>query len=144
MERYWTAWQALAGAGRACLVEGWREDELLATGMLVVEGEQSFYLFAGSRREGQGETKRYASYGVQWAMMREARARGARRHDLWGVAPANAGPDHPWHGVGLFKKGFGGREVTWAGSWELVIDPLVYRLRSAAARLRRRNRPDVP
>lgn len=144
VERYWTAWRALAGAGRACLVEGWRADELLATGMLVVEGEQSFYLFAGSRREQPGETKRYASYAVQWAMMAEARARGARRHDLWGVAPANAGPDHPWHGVGLFKKGFGGHEVTWAGSWEIVIDPLVYRLRSAAARLRRRTRRDVP
>jgi lipid II:glycine glycyltransferase (peptidoglycan interpeptide bridge formation enzyme) len=144
LERYWTAWQALAGAGRACLIEARREDELLATGLLVVEGEQSFYLFAGSRREQAGETKRYASYAVQWAMMGEARARGARRHDLWGVAPANAGPDHPWHGVGLFKKGFGGREVTWAGSWEIVIDPLVYRLRSAAARLRRQTRRDVP
>jgi lipid II:glycine glycyltransferase (peptidoglycan interpeptide bridge formation enzyme) len=77
-------------------------------------------------------------------MMREARIRGAVRHDLWGVAPANAGPDHPWHGVGLFKKGFGGREVTWAGSWEIVIDPLVFRLRSAAARLRRRTPRDQP
>jgi lipid II:glycine glycyltransferase (peptidoglycan interpeptide bridge formation enzyme) len=144
LERYWTAWRALAGAGRACLVEGWHHGQLLASGMLVVEGDRSFYLFAGSRREEPGATKRYASYAVQWAMMREARARGAQRHDLWGVAPVNAGPDHPWHGVGLFKKGFGGQEVTWAGSWELVIDPFVYRIRSAAARLRRRNRADVP
>jgi lipid II:glycine glycyltransferase (peptidoglycan interpeptide bridge formation enzyme) len=144
LERYWAAWQALAGAGRACLVEARRADELLASGMLVVEGEQSFYLFAGSRREEAGEPKHYASYAAQWAMMLEARGRGAARHDLWGVAPANAGPDHPWHGVGLFKKGFGGREVTWAGSWEIVIDPLVYRLRSAAARLRRRTPRDQP
>ena len=144
IERYRVAWQALAGAGRACLVEARREGELLATGMLVVEGGQSFYLFAGSRREASGEPKRYASYAVQWAMMREARRRGATRHDLWGVAPANAGPDHPWHGVGLFKKGFGGHEVTWAGSWEIVIDPLVYRLRAAASRLRRRTPRDVP
>jgi lipid II:glycine glycyltransferase (peptidoglycan interpeptide bridge formation enzyme) len=144
IERYQVAWQALAGAGRACLVEARREGELLATGMLVVEGAQSFYLFAGSRREAPGEPKRYASYAVQWAMMREARRRGASHHDLWGVAPANAGPDHPWHGVGLFKKGFGGREVTWAGSWEIVIDPLVYRLRAAASRLRRRTPRDVP
>lgn len=144
IERYQVAWQALAGAGGACLIEAWREGELLATGMLVVEGGQSFYLFAGSRREAAGEPKRYASYAVQWAMMREARARGATRHDLWGVAPANAGPEHPWHGVGLFKKGFGGREVTWAGSWEIVIDPLVYRLRAAAARLRRRTPRDIP
>jgi lipid II:glycine glycyltransferase (peptidoglycan interpeptide bridge formation enzyme) len=144
LERYQIAWQALAGPGRACLIEARRAGELLAAGMLVVVGEQSFYLFAGSRREEPGETKRYASYAVQWAMMREARIRGAKRHDLWGVAPANAGADHPWHGVGLFKKGFGGHEVTWAGSWEIVIDPLVYRLRSAASHLRRRAPRDVP
>ena len=143
-ERYWTAWQALAGAGRACLLEARHEGALLASGMLVVEGTQSFYLFAGSRREAGGEPKRFASYGTQWAMMHEARARGARRHDLWGIAPAGAGPEHPWYGVGLFKRGFGGRVVTWAGSWEIVIDPLAYRVRAAAARLRRRTPRDVP
>ena len=144
LDRYWTAWQALAGAGRGCLVEAQRGGETLAMGMLVIEGEQSFYLFAGSRRESPGEPKHYASYAAQWAMMREARARGARRHDLWGVEPPGAGPDHPWYGVGLFKKGFGGRGVTWAGSWEIVIDPLAYRLRAVAARFRRRTPQDVP
>ena len=144
LERYWTAWQALASAGRACLVEARLEDELLASGMLVVEGRQSFYLFAGSQREASGEPKRYASYAAQWAMMREARSRGAQRHDLWGVAPPGAGPDHPWYGVGLFKKGFGGHEVLWAGSWEIVIDPIAYRLRAAAGRLRRRAPREVP
>ena len=146
LDRYWAAWNALAGAGRACLIEARRDDTVLACGMLVIEGTQSFYLFAGSRREASGEPKHYASYAAQWAMMREARARGAARHDLWGVAPAGTGPDHPWHGVGLFKKGFGGREVTWAGSWEIVVDPLAYRLRAAVARLRGRRRTpqDVP
>ena len=33
--------------------------------------------------------------------------------------------------MGLFKKGFGGREVAWAGSWDVVVDPTVYRLRAA-------------
>lgn len=130
-ERYRIAWRALAGAGRAVILEARREGELLASGMVVLEGDRSFYLFSGSRREERGEPKRYASYALQWAMMRLARERGSRFHDLWGVAPAGAGPEHPWHGVGLFKKGFGGHEVTWAGSWDLVVDPTVYRVRSA-------------
>jgi lipid II:glycine glycyltransferase (peptidoglycan interpeptide bridge formation enzyme) len=100
--------------------------------MVVIEGDRSFYLFSGSRREERGEPKHYASYALQWAMMRLARERGVRVHDLWGVAPPAAGPEHPWHGVGLFKKGFGGREVRWAGSWNLVVDPTLYRLRAAA------------
>ena len=136
LERYRVAWRALASVGRAAICEARCDGELLASGLLVLEGERSFYLFSGSRREQPGQSKRYASYALQWAMMRLARERGARTHDLWGVAPAGAGPDHPWHGVGLFKKGFGGREVTWAGSWDIVVDPTLYRLREAVGIMR--------
>jgi peptidoglycan pentaglycine glycine transferase (the first glycine) len=131
LERYRIGWHALAGAGRAAILEARREGELLASGMVAIEGDRSFYLFSGSRREEPGEPKRYASYALQWAMMRLARDRGVRVHDLWGIAPPESGDDHPWHGVGLFKKGFGGREVAWAGSWDLVVDPTLYRLRDA-------------
>jgi lipid II:glycine glycyltransferase (peptidoglycan interpeptide bridge formation enzyme) len=136
LERYRVAWRALAGQGRAVILEARREGELLASGMVVIEGDRSFYLFSGSRREERGQPKRYASYALQWEMMRLARDRGVRQHDLWGIAPAGAGPDHPWHGVGLFKKGFGGDEVAWAGSWDLVVDPALYRLRQATGIMR--------
>jgi peptidoglycan pentaglycine glycine transferase (the first glycine) len=136
LERYRIAWRGLGGAGRASILEARRGEKLLASGMLVVEGDRSFYLFAGSRREEPGEPKHYASYLLQWEMMRLARQLGSRVHDLWGIAPAGAGPEHAWHGVGLFKKGFGGREVRWAGTWDVVIDPALYRLRSAIAMAR--------
>jgi lipid II:glycine glycyltransferase (peptidoglycan interpeptide bridge formation enzyme) len=136
LERYRVAWKALGGAGRAAILEARRDGELLASGMVVFEGARSFYLFSGSRREERGEPKHYASYALQWAMMRLARDRGVTHHDLWGVAPPGAGPEHAWHGVGLFKKGFGGEEVVWAGSWDLVVDPALYRLRTATGMLR--------
>lgn len=136
LERYRVAWRALATAGRAAILEARREGVLLASGMVVIEGDRSFYLFSGSRREERGEPKRYASYALQWAMMRLARERGVATHDLWGIAPLGAGPDHPWHGVGLFKKGFGGEEVVWAGSFDLVVDPALYRLRQATGIMR--------
>ncbi len=144
LERYRVAWAALAGAGRAAILEARREGDLLASGMVVIEGSRSYYLFSGSRREERGAPKRYASYALQWEMMRLARDRGVLQHDLWGVAPPDAGPEHPWHGVGLFKKGFGGDEIVWAGTWDLVVDPTLYRLREAAGRMRgwlRRLRP---
>ncbi|MEP6469787.1 MAG: peptidoglycan bridge formation glycyltransferase FemA/FemB family protein [Chloroflexota bacterium] len=130
LQRYRIAWRGLASAGRATIFEARREGQLLASGMLVIEGDRSFYLFAGSLREAQGEPKRYASYALQWAMMRHARDAGARIHDLWGVAPDGATPAHPWYGVGLFKKGFGGRVAVWAGTWDVVVDPTLYRMRS--------------
>ena len=104
--------------------------------MLVVEGAVRSISSPDRSRERPGEPKHYASYALQWALMREARSQGAQIHDLWGVAPPGAGPDHAWHGVGLFKKGFGGEEVMWAGTWDLVIDPAAYRLRTAAGMMR--------
>ena len=136
LERYRVTWRALAGAGRAAILEARRDGELLASGMVVFEGTRSFYLFSGSRREERGEPKHYASYALQWAMMRLARDRRVTHHDLWGIAPPGAGHEHAWHGVGLFKKGFGGEEVVWAGSWDLVVAPSLYRLRTAAGILR--------
>jgi len=136
LERYRLAWRSLAGAGRAAILEARRDGELLASGMVVFEGSRSSYLFSGSRREERGEAKRYASYAMQWAMMRLARDRGVTHHDLWGIAPPDAGPDHPWHGVGLFKKGFGGVEVVWAGSWDLIVGAALYRLRAATGIMR--------
>lgn len=131
-ERFHLCWQGLAGAGRARILEARHDGRLLASAMLLLEGEQSFYFLAGSLREEPGQRKLFASHALQWALMRHARDAGARRHDLWGIAPPDAGPDHPWSGVGVFKKGFGGRAVAWVGMWDLVVDPFAYRLREAA------------
>lgn len=140
LERYRLIWRGLATAGRARIVQARYQGRLESAALLVVEGDRSIYLYAGSIREAKGETKRFASYAAQWQMMRTAREMGARTHDLWGVAPEEAGPDHPWYGYSLFKKGFDGRFVSWAGSWDLVIDPALYLLRRAASAAGRRRR----
>jgi len=137
LERYRIIWRALAGAGRARIIQAHYAGRLESAALMAVEGDRSFYLYAGSVREAPGETKRFASYAVQWQMMRTAREMGARVHDLWGVAPEDATPDHPWYGYSLFKKGFGGRFVSWAGSWDLVVDPFLYHLRDLATGARR-------
>ena len=135
--RYRAVWRGLATAGRARIIQARHGDTLEAAGLLVVEGDRSIYLYAGSIREAEGETRRFPSYAAQWQMMRTAREMGAGTHDLWGVAPADAGPDHPWYGYSLFKKGFDGRFVAWAGSWDLIVDPFLYRLRALVTTSRR-------
>ena len=130
--RYRIIWRTFAGEQRARIIQAWHDGQLESTALVVVASGRSFYLYAGSVREQKGETKRFPSYAVQWQMMRTARELGSRVHDMWGVAPRDAGPDHPWWGFSLFKKGFNGRYVQWIGSREVVLDPLVFHLRQAA------------
>jgi peptidoglycan pentaglycine glycine transferase (the first glycine) len=136
LERYRIIWRTFAGDNRARIIQAWHSGRLESSALVVIASWRSFYLYAGSVREQKGETKRFPSYAVQWQMMRTAREMGARLHDLWGVAPEGAGPDHPWWGFSLFKKGFNGRYVQWIGSRQVVLDPPIFRLREAAFMLR--------
>jgi lipid II:glycine glycyltransferase (peptidoglycan interpeptide bridge formation enzyme) len=56
-----------------------------------------------------------------WSAMSACAEAGCRDFDLWGIPPPDAGPDHPWRGLGLFKSEFGGRGVAYAGAWEMVL-----------------------
>lgn len=48
-----------------------------------------------------------ASYLLQWQAILEAKKRGKKLYNFWGIAPLNS-KNHPWSGLTLFKTGFGG------------------------------------
>ncbi len=56
----------------------------------------------------------------------EAQKKGLKTIDLYGVAPKDSSPTHPWFGFSKFKRSFGGRDADFAGSWELPIKPVGY------------------
>jgi lipid II:glycine glycyltransferase (peptidoglycan interpeptide bridge formation enzyme) len=70
-------------------------------------------------------------------LMADAKDRGLKYVDLWGVAPADQ-PDHKWAGFSAFKKSFGGREVTYPGTWDLPVKKLRYGAYQLARGLRTR------
>ncbi|MDQ0679489.1 lipid II:glycine glycyltransferase (peptidoglycan interpeptide bridge formation enzyme) [Arthrobacter pascens] len=68
-------------------------------------------------------------------LMADAKERGLKHVDLWGVAPADQ-PDHKWAGFTAFKKSFGGREVSYPGTWDLPVKKLRYSAYQLARKLR--------
>lgn len=92
--------------------------EALATVLVARHAGRAYSLFAGRtgrHRELMGNDVAW------WAAIEAAATSGCQDFDLWGVPPPDAGPGHPWHGLGYFKAEFGGEEVAYAGAWELVI-----------------------
>ena len=68
-----------------------------------------------------------ANYLVKWEAIRSSREAGASAYDMWGLV-------HP--GIRQFKAGFGGREITYIGGWELALDQfgtLAYRVGTAGS-----------
>jgi lipid II:glycine glycyltransferase (peptidoglycan interpeptide bridge formation enzyme) len=92
--------------------------EPLATVLVARHAGRAYSLFAGrsgAHRELMGNDLAW------WTAISASAEAGCMDFDLWGVAPPNAGPEHPWHGLGFFKAEFGGDEVSYVGAWELVL-----------------------
>ena len=63
-----------------------------------------------------------APYLLHWEVIKYAKEHGLSEYDLWGI------DEKKWSGVTRFKKGFGGREVKYTGSYDYVFMPIWYRL----------------
>ena len=126
-ESYRDMWAAFAPSGHADLLFAEAPDgETLATIFLVGWGPTTNDLYGGMTDAG---AKRRANYLIKWEAIKRARAAGYTRYDLWGL------PSPP---VAAFKAGWGGREVSWVGAWDLVLDRLGRLVFEGAVRSRER------
>jgi peptidoglycan pentaglycine glycine transferase (the first glycine) len=92
-------------------------------------GDRAYYLYGASLKEPELKHK-YGSYAAMAAAMKALAADGVRTLDMWGVVePDDSTADPAWAGFSAFKRTFGGRSVRHPGTFDLVLDPLWYRLR---------------
>lgn len=81
--------------------------EVIASSMLIFWSGIGFYHQGASS---QKYPKIPASYLMQWEGIKEAKKRNCKKYNFWGIAREEEIKDknHPWAGLTLFKKGFGG------------------------------------
>ena len=58
----------------------------------------------------------------------DAKEKGIKYFDFWGIAPEGAPDNHPWKGFTKFKQSFGGQPVSYAGTYDIVLNPFKYHL----------------
>ena len=58
----------------------------------------------------------------------DAKEQGIKEFDFWGIAPDGADRTHPWYGFTEFKKSFGGEPRHYAGTYDIVLKPIRYRI----------------
>jgi peptidoglycan pentaglycine glycine transferase (the first glycine) len=86
---------------------------ILCANMIVFFGDTVTYLYGGSAPDNKNLM---APHFLQWKIIKMAKNMGYKYYDFWGI------DEKKWPGVTRFKKGFGGFEVDYAGSWDLAID----------------------
>ena len=78
-----------------------------------------------------------ASVAILTTAIFDAKAAGMKHLDFWGIAPDNAPANHPWAGFTKFKKSFGGYEVEYCGTYDIILNQKKYRLYELARKANR-------
>lgn len=110
-----------------------KDGESLAAVLVSFYGEVATYLHGGFSEK---HRNLMAPYLCQWEAIREARNRGCKYYDFWGIAETDS-EDDPWAGITRFKKGFGGEEVSFAGSYDLILSNFWYNTLLKGAKVKR-------
>lgn len=113
---------AFAEHGEAVLYIAKHEGQVLAENFMIFYGNEASYHYAVSTELG---TKLSGSPILHVEAMRDARERGIKRYNLWGIVGEDE-KDHRFYGVSFFKRGFGGGELKYLPAHDLVIQPLAY------------------
>lgn len=112
----------MAGQKTPCQVfTAYHQGKPLASAIVVFYGNSAFYHHGASV-----PSKIPAPYLLQWEAIREARRRGHRFYNFWGIVKENTPENHPWQGITLFKKGFGGFQTNYMHAQDLALSPLYW------------------
>lgn len=116
----------------ARLVFAEHDGKVLAANLMLYFGGTATYLHGASSRE---RREVMAPQALHWQAMQDAKSWGYADYDFWGVAPEGI-EGHPWAGITRFKRGFGGRYVSYPGTFDLPLDHFWYTVYAFVRRLR--------
>jgi len=109
--------------------------EIIAAG-LVFDDETTRYNLQGAQSD-EGR-KLHATGILTIQLILDAKSAGKQIFDFWGIAPEGSPSTHPWAGFTNFKKTFAGYQKNHAGTYDLVLHPIKYKLYQLLRNIRRK------
>jgi len=94
------------------------EGKVIAGALIVFYGNQAVYHHGATADEFKNIP---AAYLLQWEAIKEAKKKGKKLYNFWGVVPEDK-PKHPWQGLTLFKMGFGGERLNFIHAQDLPLN----------------------
>ncbi|MBI4008669.1 peptidoglycan bridge formation glycyltransferase FemA/FemB family protein, partial [Candidatus Roizmanbacteria bacterium] len=93
---------------------------VLASALIIFTKSTAFYHQGASIH-----SKIPATYLLQWEAIKEAKKRGCKFYNFWGTLQEGRTPKS-WSGLTLFKQGFGGYQVDYLPTQDLILSPKYY------------------
>ncbi len=101
---------------------------VIAANIVGFFGDTATYIHGASGNESRNVM---APYLLQWETIKLAKRLGYRHYDFYGI------DEKKWPGVTRFKRGFGGREAGYPGTFDMVFDKKWYNAYKVMRRVRR-------
>lgn len=102
------------------------KDKIIAANIVIFFDKITTYLHGASD---YNYRNLMAPHLLQWEQIKEAKKRGCVEYDFWGI------DEEKWPGVTRFKKGFGGKEISYLGAFDLVFNSLWYKIYKIARKI---------
>ncbi len=115
--------ETLQPAGMANLFKVEHEGKILATWIVFVLNGVMYYPYGASTRDDRNV---FGSNLLMWEVIKWGKRNGCKLFDMWGSPGPNPRPSDPWGGFHRFKEGYGAKLVEFVGTYDLVINPVLY------------------
>ncbi|MBI3385562.1 peptidoglycan bridge formation glycyltransferase FemA/FemB family protein [Candidatus Gottesmanbacteria bacterium] len=122
-------WNVMKKAGVAHLFTATYNKTVLAAWIIFVWKDTIYYPYGASSRLFR-ETM--APTLLLWEIARWAKQKGFKYFDLWGALGPQPDPKDPWYGFHRFKQGFSPKLTEYVGSYDFILNPLLYNLYTVA------------
>lgn len=127
---------AFAKHGEAVLYTAKYQGQILAQNFMIFYGNEASYHYGVSSELG---TKYSGAPLLHMEAMRDARKRGIKRYNFWGIVEEDE-IHHRFYGVSCFKRGFGVDELRYTPAHDLVLNPAKYTLTKLIETVRKKVR----
>ena len=107
--------------------------EILTTWTLFIFHDTLYYPYGASSSK---HREVMASNLMMWEAIRFGKAKKLKQFDMWGSLEENPNKNDPWYGFHRFKQGYGPELVEYVGSFDLVINSLLYQFYKVADKAR--------
>lgn len=109
------------------------QEKILTAWIVFVFKDTLYYPYGASSNE---DRQTMHSTLMMWEAIKFGKKYHLQTFDLWGAAAANTPSSDPWYGFTKFKERFGPRRIEYIGSYDLIINPLLYKVYTILDKLR--------
>lgn len=126
-------WEILHPMGIAKLFTATYQGKILAAWIIFIWKDTIYYPYGASSRDYR---EVMAPNLLLWEIARWGKSKGFKKFDLWGALGPNPDVNDPWYGFHRFKLGFNPQLIEFIGSYDLILNPFLYRLYTIADKIR--------